>query len=93
LETIHTGFGSIDKSPNEVNNDNYSQYNFISNVNAGQVLPPKWGVQIPISYTFSKEITKPKYDGYYMNYHIVLQLNLGLSYNSDVESLLAFPST
>ena len=41
-----------------MNNDNYSQYNFISNVNAGQILPPKWGIQIPISYTFSKEITK-----------------------------------
>ena len=27
-----SGFGSIDKSPNELNNDNYSQYNFISNI-------------------------------------------------------------
>ena len=76
-----SGFGSIDKSPNEMNNDNYSQYNFISNVNAGQILPPKWGIQIPISYTFSKEITKPKYDGYYSD--LTLDEVISVSQNKD----------
>ena len=76
-----SGFGSIDKSPNELNNDNYSQYNFISNINAGQVLPQKWGVQMPISYTFSKEITKPKYDGYYSD--LSLDEVISVSQNQD----------
>ena len=59
------GFGSVDKSPNETSNENYSQYSFITNVNAGQLFPEKWGLQIPLSYTHSQELTKPKYDSYY----------------------------
>ncbi|MAT79906.1 MAG: cell surface protein SprA [Flavobacteriales bacterium] len=59
------GFGSVDKSPNERNNENYSQYSLVTNLNAGQLLPENWGIQIPISYTSSKEISKPKYDSYY----------------------------
>ena len=59
------GFGSVDKSPNETSNENYSQYSFITNVNAGQLFPEEWGLQIPLSYTHSQELTKPKYDSYY----------------------------
>ena len=59
------GFGSVDKSPNERNNENYSQYSVVTNINAGQLLPENWGLQIPLSYTYTEEITKPKYDSYY----------------------------
>ncbi len=59
------GFGSVDKSPNERSNENYSQYSLVTNINAGQLLPENWGLKIPISYTYSEEITKPKYDSYY----------------------------
>ena len=65
------GYGSIDRSPNERSNENYNQYNFVTNVNAGQLLPKKWGVNVPLSYTFSEEVSKPKYD----SFHNDLELN------------------
>ena len=59
------GFGSIDKSPNERVSENYTQYGLVTNVNAGQLFPENWGINIPLSYTFSKELTRPKYDSFY----------------------------
>ena len=75
------GFGSIDENPNERSNDSYHQFNFISNINAGQLLPEKWGINIPVSYTYSEEITKPKYDSFYDD--IELDNVLELSNNKD----------
>ena len=75
------GYGSIDRSPNERSNENYNQYNFVTNVNAGQLLPKKWGVNVPLSYTFSEEVSKPKYD----SFHNDLELNnlMDISENKD----------
>ena len=75
------GYGSIDRSPNERSNENYNQYNFVTNVNAGQLLPKKWGVNVPLSYTFSEEVSKPKYD----SFHNDLELNdlINISENKD----------
>ena len=75
------GYGSIDRSPNERSNENYNQYNFVTNVNAGQLLPKKWGVNVPLSYTFSEEVSKPKYD----SFHNDLELNnlIDISENKD----------
>ena len=75
------GYGSIDRSPNERSNENYNQYNFVTNVNAGQLLPKKWGINVPLSYTFSEEVSKPKYD----SFHNDLELNnlIDISENKD----------
>jgi hypothetical protein len=75
------GFGSVDKSPNERSNENYSQYSVVTNINAGQLLPENWGLQIPLSYTYTEEITKPKYDSYYND--IELDDILDLTNNRD----------
>ena len=75
------GFGSVDKSPNERSNENYTQYSLVTNINAGQLFPENWGIQIPISYTKSKELSNPKYDSYYDD----LELNsiLDITQNKD----------
>ena len=78
------GFGSVDKSPNERSNENYTQYSLVTNVNAGQLLPQSWGMQIPISYTNSKEISKPKYDSYYDD----LELNSILDITQNKDSVI-----
>ena len=78
------GFGSIDKSPNERSNDSYKQFNFISNINAGQLLPEDWGINIPVSYTYSEEITKPKYDSFYDD----IELNKVLDLSNNKDSIL-----
>ena len=75
------GYGSIDRSPNDRSNENYNQYNFVTSVNAGQLLPKKWRINIPLSYTFSEEVSKPKYD----SFHNDLDLNnlIDISENKD----------
>ena len=79
------GFGSIDKNANERSNDSHQQFNFISNINAGQLLPEKWGVNIPLSYTYSEEITKPKYDSFYDD----IELNKVLELSNNNDSILS----
>ena len=54
------GFGSIDKSPNQRSREDYKQYSFLSSVNAGQLLPEKWKIQLPVSYSISEEFTTPE---------------------------------
>ena len=82
---VSDGFGSVDKTPNERSNENYSQYSLVTNVNAGQLLPESWGLQIPISYTNSKEISKPKYDSYYDD----LELSSVLDVTQNKDSVLS----
>ena len=41
-----TGFGNIDQGPNERSREDLKQYDFVTNMNIGQLLPKKWGLQI-----------------------------------------------
>ncbi len=61
------GFGSIDKTPNQRSREEQKQYGFMSSLNMGQILPKKWNIQIPISYSISEEFTTPEYDPYYQD--------------------------
>ena len=36
-------------------------------MNVGQLLPKKWGVQLPLSYSFAEEFITPKYDPFYQD--------------------------
>ena len=53
------GFGSIDKSPNQRSREDLKQYGLMSSLNLGQVLPEKWKMQIPVSYSVSEEFSTP----------------------------------
>ena len=33
--------------------------------NLGQLLPKKWGVQLPFNYAQSEELVTPQYDAFY----------------------------
>ena len=60
-----TGFGSIEQGPSQRNLEDVKQYDVVANVNVGQLLPKKWGIQIPFNYGQSEELVTPKYDQYY----------------------------
>jgi cell surface protein SprA len=60
METI--GFGGVEQTLNERTQNDTKQIDLVTNVNVGQLLPTKWGVQLPFNYSFSKEISTPKYD-------------------------------
>ncbi|WP_425549115.1 cell surface protein SprA [Aquimarina addita] len=60
LSTI--GFGGIEQGPNERSNEDIKQYDLTTNVNLGQLLPKKWGIQVPFNYSRGVEVITPQYD-------------------------------
>lgn len=56
------GFGSVDQSLNARRMDDYAQYNFAMQVDAGRFLPEKVKLRAPIYYSVSKEKITPKYN-------------------------------
>ena len=69
------GFGSIDKTPNQRSREELKQYGFIGSVNLGKLLPEKWKIQVPLSYSVSKEFTTPEYDPFYLDIKLNDRLN------------------
>lgn len=63
--TSTSGFGSIDQMPNERAREDVTSYDLVTNVNVGQLLPQKWGVQLPFNYGISEEIVTPEFDPVY----------------------------
>ena len=61
------GFGSIDQSPNQRTREELLQYDFVSNINLGQITPSSWGLQIPFSYSNGETYITPKYDPFYQD--------------------------
>lgn len=59
------GFGSLEQRPNERNREDVKQYDVVTNINLGQLLPKKWGLQLPFNYAQSEEMITPQYDQYY----------------------------
>uniref|UniRef100_A0A2B4S086 Gliding motility protein SprA N-terminal domain-containing protein n=1 Tax=Stylophora pistillata TaxID=50429 RepID=A0A2B4S086_STYPI len=51
-ETI--GFGDVNQRTDERNQDEIKQYGLITNINAGKILPKKWGINLPLNYTLTE---------------------------------------
>lgn len=68
------GFGSIEQGPNQRSLEDHQQYDMVTNLNLGQLLPKKWGVQLPFNYGRSEELITPKYDPQFQD--IELQTSL-----------------
>ena len=56
------GFGAIDQGPNERSREDVKQYEVVTNINLGQLLPKKWGLQVPFNYGQGVELITPEYD-------------------------------
>ncbi|TRO64230.1 cell surface protein SprA [Christiangramia sabulilitoris] len=56
------GFGSIEQGPNQRSLEDLQQYDVVTNVNMGQLLPQTWGVKIPVNYSRGEELITPKFD-------------------------------
>ncbi len=61
------GFGGLEEGPNERSREDVFQYNVVSNVNVGKLLPKKWGITIPFNYAVGEETITPKYDPFYQD--------------------------
>jgi cell surface protein SprA len=56
------GFGSIEQGPNQRAQEDAKGYDVVTNLNLGQLLPVKWGVQLPFNYGISEELITPQFD-------------------------------
>ena len=56
------GFGALEQGPNERSREDTQQYNIVTNLNLGKLLPLKWGVNLPFNYAIGEEIITPEYD-------------------------------
>lgn len=56
------GFGTIEQSPNERSREDVHQYDVVTNVNLGKLLPKRWGINVPFNYGVGEEIITPEYD-------------------------------
>ncbi len=63
--TSTSGFGSIDQMPNERAREDATSYDVVTNINVGQLLPKKWGIQLPFNYGISEQIITPEFDPVY----------------------------
>ena len=56
------GFGSLEQGANERNREDIQQYNIVTNLNLGKLLPHKWGINLPFNYAIGEEVITPEYD-------------------------------
>ena len=56
------GFGALEQGPNERNREDMQQYNIVTNLNLGKLLPQKWGINLPFNYAVGEETITPEYD-------------------------------
>lgn len=56
------GFGAIEQGPNERDRENVTQFDVTTNMNLGQLLPEKWGITLPFSYSIGEETITPQFD-------------------------------
>ncbi len=69
------GFGSVDQGPQERSREDVKQYDVVTNINVGQLLPKKWGLQIPFNYGQGEEIITPEYDQQYKDIKLQTRLD------------------
>jgi cell surface protein SprA len=56
------GFGALEQGPNERSREDIQQYNIVTNINLGKLLPVKWGINLPFNYAVGEEVITPEYD-------------------------------
>lgn len=61
------GFGNVDQRVQERSLKETKQYNVATNVQLGKMMPKKWNVQVPMSYSYGEEFIDPKFDPQYQD--------------------------
>ncbi len=69
------GFGSLEQGPNQRSREDFQQYGVVTNLNLGQLLPKKWGVQLPFNYGRSEELITPQYDPEFQDIELQTRLD------------------
>ncbi len=65
IQTI--GFGNVEDRVTQRSIEETKQYNVSTNISLGKMMPKKWGIQLPMSYSIGEEFRDPKYDVQYQD--------------------------
>jgi cell surface protein SprA len=82
------GFGALEQGPNERSRENVFQYDIVTNVNVGQLLPKKWGINLPFNYGVGEETITPKFDPFYQDIELnqLLEITNDASQRANIEN-------
>lgn len=69
------GFGALEQGSHQRSLEDQQQYDVVTNLNLGQLLPKKWGVQLPFNYRRAEELITPKYDPQYQDIELQTRLD------------------
>lgn len=69
------GFGTVEQGPNQRSREDVNQYDVVTNMNLGQLLPKKWGIQLPFNYGQSEALITPEYDQQYKDLKLESRLD------------------
>ncbi len=73
---MHTaGYGNLDQKAQQRFRDNFNQYDISANINAGKLLPQKWGVQLPVFAGYTQSVSNPEFDPYDLDVKFSDKLN------------------
>ncbi|MGB1042047.1 MAG: cell surface protein SprA [Tenacibaculum sp.] len=56
------GFGNVEDRVQQRSIEEIKQYSVATNVQLGKMMPKKWNMQVPMSYSYGEEFRNPKYD-------------------------------
>ncbi len=56
------GFGSLEQGPNERSREDMQQYNIVTNLSLGKLMPKNWRINLPFNYSIGEETITPEYD-------------------------------
>ncbi|WP_369048016.1 cell surface protein SprA [Tenacibaculum sp. UWU-22] len=61
------GFGNVEDRVQQRSIEEVKQYNVSTSFQLGKVMPPKWNMQIPMSYSYGEEFRDPEFDPQYQD--------------------------
>lgn len=56
------GFGALEQGPNERSREDLIQYNIVTNLSLGKLMPKKWRMNLPFNYSIGEETITPQFD-------------------------------
>jgi cell surface protein SprA len=80
------GFGTLEDGPQQRSREDIQQYNIVTNLSLGKLLPKKWGINLPFNYGIAEETATPEYDPY--NQDIKLDQVLDYAENQEEKDLI-----
>lgn len=73
------GFGSLEQKANERSREDIKQYNVVTNLSLGKLLPKDWKINLPFNYGIGEDFITPKYDPYTQDIELKQMMDLAAS--------------